>query len=78
MALLATLALRSAWKARWKTRDLTALAAYGLHSHLQHIPVFWGQLRYAIGRVRGRKAGLIEYKQAAPPSGGGSPGEVPR
>jgi cellulose synthase/poly-beta-1,6-N-acetylglucosamine synthase-like glycosyltransferase len=78
VALLATLALRSAWKVRWKTRDLTALAAYGLHSHFQQIPVFWGQVRYAIGQARGRRAGLIEYKQAAPPSGGGPPGQVPR
>ena len=85
-ALLAALALRSAWKMRWKTADLAALAAYGLHSHFQQVPVFWGQLRYVIGRARGRKAGLIEYKEAAPPSGGavappsggGPSGEVPR
>jgi glycosyltransferase involved in cell wall biosynthesis len=78
LALLAALAVRSAWKMRWKTSDLTALMAYGLHSHFQQIPIFWGQLRYAIGRARGRKAGLIEYKEAPPASGGGPPGQVPR
>ncbi len=75
VALLGALALRSAWKTRWKTRDRVALAAYGLHSHLQQIPVLWGQVRYALERVRGKKAALIEYKRPAPPSGG-SPGQM--
>lgn len=76
-ALLGTLALRSAWKIRWKTRDWLALSAYGLHSHLQQIPVLWGQVRCWAERARGKRAALIEYKQPAQRSGG-PPDQVSR
>ena len=37
MALLLRFPLRSAWKARWKTRDRLTLFLYGIHSQLQHL-----------------------------------------
>jgi len=62
--LLAALALigRTAIKARWKTSDPKLLAAYSLHSHLQQVPIFFGQLRYRVRRLRGQGSAIIEYK----------------
>ncbi len=57
------LAIRSAWKARWKTNDHIALMLYGLHSHLQQIPIYVGQLQYKWNRRRGKRSMLLEYKQ---------------
>ena len=61
--LLAALALRTAWKARWKSSDRVALVLYGIHSHVQQIPIFFGQLRYWRNQRAGRRAPLVEYKQ---------------
>jgi hypothetical protein len=36
-----------------------------LHSHLQQVPIFVGQLQYARDRRAGRIRGLIEYKNQA-------------
>jgi glycosyltransferase involved in cell wall biosynthesis len=63
LALLLILSLRSAWKSRWKSRQLGSLLLYGIHSHLQQIPICMGQLGYALDRKRGNKRTLIEYKQ---------------
>jgi cellulose synthase/poly-beta-1,6-N-acetylglucosamine synthase-like glycosyltransferase len=63
MLCLAGLAGRTAWKARWKTSDRLALALYGIHSHLQQIPIFVGQVRFWMDRRSGRRAALVEYKQ---------------
>jgi glycosyltransferase involved in cell wall biosynthesis len=63
LSLLAIVTARSAWKARWKTRRWGLLALYGLHSHLQQIPVLVGQLQQALGARRGERRGLIEYKE---------------
>jgi cellulose synthase/poly-beta-1,6-N-acetylglucosamine synthase-like glycosyltransferase len=57
------LAARSAWKARWKSKDIVALALYGIHSHLQQVPIYVGQLQYKLNRRRGKRALLVEYKQ---------------
>ena len=62
VAAFALLAARSAWKARWKSNDLLTLLLYGVHSHLQQLPIFAGQMRYHRLRRRGRSAGLVEYK----------------
>jgi len=62
LALLVMLSLRSAWKSRWKSREIAALLFYGLHSHLQQIPICVGQLGYALDRRRGNRRALIEYK----------------
>jgi cellulose synthase/poly-beta-1,6-N-acetylglucosamine synthase-like glycosyltransferase len=60
---LCALVLRTAWKARWKTGDRVALLLYGIHSHLQQIPIFFGQLRFWLNRRSGRRTALVEYKQ---------------
>lgn len=60
---LASLATRTAWKARWKSNDRLALALYGVHSHLQQIPIFAGQMKFWRNRRNGRRAALVEYKQ---------------
>lgn len=63
LSLLAVMTARSAWKARWKTRTWWLLALYGLHSHLQQVPVLVGQLQQARASRRGERRGLIEYKK---------------
>jgi cellulose synthase/poly-beta-1,6-N-acetylglucosamine synthase-like glycosyltransferase len=62
--LLAAFALfaRTAMKVRARTDSTKLLAAYSVHSHLQQIPIFFGQLRYRRQRQRGGKAAIIEYK----------------
>jgi cellulose synthase/poly-beta-1,6-N-acetylglucosamine synthase-like glycosyltransferase len=57
------LAARSAWKVRWKTNDKVALLLYGLHSHLQQVPIYVGQLQYKWNRRKGKRSMLLEYKQ---------------
>ena len=63
IVLLATLILRTAAKAAWKSRDFTTRLLYGIHSHLQQIPIYLGQLQYRGDRRAGRTRGLIEYKE---------------
>jgi cellulose synthase/poly-beta-1,6-N-acetylglucosamine synthase-like glycosyltransferase len=64
LALFTLLALRTARKASWKSGDTGALLLYGVHSHLQQIPIYWGQLGYRLNRRRGLRAGLVEYKRS--------------
>ena len=40
-----------------------ALLFYGVHSHLQQIPIYCGQLQYWLNRRKGKRARLLEYKQ---------------
>jgi len=58
----AAVVVRSAWRSRWKSTQWLTLLAYGIHSHLQQIPIRWGQVlcRQALRRGQGRH--LIEYK----------------
>ena len=56
------LALRTAVKVGWKSRDPLTRFLYGVHSHVQQIPILVGQLGYYRDRWRGRQRGLIEYK----------------
>jgi glycosyltransferase involved in cell wall biosynthesis len=65
LALLLLLSLRSAWKSRWKSQDIPALLLYGLHSHLQQIPICVGQVTYSLDQKRGNRRTLIEYKEPA-------------
>jgi cellulose synthase/poly-beta-1,6-N-acetylglucosamine synthase-like glycosyltransferase len=60
--LFALLSIRSAWRASWKTNDRIALLMYGVHSHLQQIPIYFGQLQYKWSRRRGQRLILFEYK----------------
>ncbi|SEG52493.1 Glycosyltransferase, catalytic subunit of cellulose synthase and poly-beta-1,6-N-acetylglucosamine synthase [Bryocella elongata] len=64
LALLPMVFLRSAWKARWKKADPITLMLYGVHSHLQQIPIAVGQWRYRVGRRKGRTMKLVEYKRS--------------
>jgi glycosyltransferase involved in cell wall biosynthesis len=61
-ALLLLLSVRSAWKARWKGASPWVLLLYGIHSHLQQVPILVGQLQYELGKRLGRARKLIEYK----------------
>jgi glycosyltransferase involved in cell wall biosynthesis len=54
--------VRSAWKQSWKTGDRIALLMYGVHSHLQQVPIYFGQLQYKWSRRRGKRLILFEYK----------------
>jgi hypothetical protein len=62
LAFFAALALRSAWRFRWKSRDPVTLLLYGIHSHVQQVPILLGQLGYWWDQRRGRRRQLIEYK----------------
>lgn len=59
------ISIRSAMKAAWKTKGIPTLLIYGLHSHLQQIPIYLGQRQYRTDKRMGRVRGLIEYKEAS-------------
>jgi GT2 family glycosyltransferase len=63
-ALAAAVIARTAWRARWKCRDARTLVLYAIHSHLQQVPILWGQIAWHLSRRRGQTRGLIEYKAA--------------
>jgi glycosyltransferase involved in cell wall biosynthesis len=65
LAVFLLLSLRSAMKAAKKIPRLSTQLLYGVHSHLQQIPIYIGQLQYWNDRRQGRIRGLIEYKEAA-------------
>ena len=58
------LAVRTACRARWKCAQWSTLLLYGIHSHVQQIPILWGQLKFHMDRRKGRRRQLIEYKRA--------------
>jgi len=66
LALLLLLSLNSAWRARWKGSDPWSLTLYGVHSHLQQVPILAGQLQYGLSKRSGKKQRLIEYKEGRP------------
>ncbi len=53
---------RTAARASRKTGSPRLLAAYALHSHLQQIPIFLGQLHFWRQRRAGRRSGIMEYR----------------
>jgi cellulose synthase/poly-beta-1,6-N-acetylglucosamine synthase-like glycosyltransferase len=53
---------RTAARASRKTGSPRVLAAYALHSHLQQIPIFLGQLHFWRQRRAGRRSGIMEYR----------------
>jgi glycosyltransferase involved in cell wall biosynthesis len=65
LALLLVMSVRSAWKSHWKSQHLPALLLYGIHSHLQQIPICVGQITYSLDQRRGNRRTLIEYKEPA-------------
>jgi cellulose synthase/poly-beta-1,6-N-acetylglucosamine synthase-like glycosyltransferase len=64
LLLIMAAGIRSAYKARQRSNSWLTLLLFGLHSHLQEIPIFFGQLRYRFAKARRRKMTLIEYKRA--------------
>jgi glycosyltransferase involved in cell wall biosynthesis len=62
---LLLLTLRTAFKVRWKSSPFATRCLYGLHSHLQHLPILLGQVGYWRDQWTGRNRGLIEYKGAS-------------
>jgi len=62
-AFIAALSVRTAWKTRWKApNSAVTMLLYGIHSHIQQIPIACGQLAWAWDCWRSRERGLIEYK----------------
>jgi GT2 family glycosyltransferase len=62
----AMFAVRSASKARWKAPGRTLLLLlYGVHSHLQQVPILLGQLTYLRVRRFGGQGKRIQYKEQA-------------
>ena len=59
------LALRTALKVGWKSSDPVTRLLYGVHSHLQQIPILFGQLSFWRDKRAGRQRRLIEYKETA-------------
>ena len=64
IAILAVLVGRTALRVGWKAHGLRTRLIYAVHSHLQQIPIFFGQVVYRCDRRAGRRRGLIEYKEA--------------
>jgi cellulose synthase/poly-beta-1,6-N-acetylglucosamine synthase-like glycosyltransferase len=56
------LVVRTASRVEWKEPNLMTRLLYGVHSHLQQIPILIGQLGFYRDRRAGRQRGLIEYK----------------
>ena len=56
------LIVRTALRVEWKDPSLITRLLYGVHSHLQQIPILFGQLSYYRDRRAGRRRRLIEYK----------------
>ncbi|MFC5861884.1 glycosyltransferase family 2 protein [Acidicapsa dinghuensis] len=59
--LLLVLAVRTAWQSRWKSTSARTLFLYGLHSHLQQIPILSGQIQFLMNRNKT----LMEYKDVS-------------
>lgn len=58
------LAARTMRRVAWKSpHDPLTCFLYGMHSHLQQIPILFGQIKFY--RERGGEHRLIEYKEAA-------------
>ena len=56
------LVLRTALRARRGQASLSTRILFGIHSHVQHVPIFLGQTRQWLNARQGRKSALIEYK----------------
>lgn len=64
VAFLMLLVVRTSMKVAWKSPDKMTVLLYGIHSHLQQIPILFGQLAYRRARKAGRRQRLIEYKES--------------
>ena len=68
IAIVSSLAVRTAIRSQWKKAPLSMRLLHGLHSHLIQIPLLFGQLRYRRDHLRGKSAELIEYKDNSAPA----------
>lgn len=59
---LPVLAAYTAFRFRHKSNSVWTLFCYGLHSHLQHLPMLLGQTKYWLGHWSRKDRNLIEYK----------------
>jgi len=56
--------LRSAWRCRERAAGNVLLALqYALHSHVQKIPAFFGQLAWKRAHARKQRLALVDYKE---------------
>jgi hypothetical protein len=56
--------LRSAWRCRVRAEGRVLLALlYALHSHVQKIPAFFGQLAWKRAHARQQRLALVDYKE---------------
>lgn len=60
-----TLVARTFRGCRWKSNNVKTRLMYALHSHVQKIPIFVGQLSYHYDRCFGHQRRLIEYNNRA-------------
>jgi GT2 family glycosyltransferase len=58
------LIFRTAYRHRNKPVSIGHLIAYGVHSHIQQIPILVGQFGYWRSRLAGKRRALIEYQTA--------------
>ena len=59
-----TVLLRSAWRSRARAEGKVLLALqYALHSHVQKIPAFFGQLAWTFAHARKQRLALVDYKE---------------
>jgi cellulose synthase/poly-beta-1,6-N-acetylglucosamine synthase-like glycosyltransferase len=61
-AIVAMRVFRTAIKFRWKSASPWDLILFGVHSHIQQIPILVGQIKYWMHAKRNSRAELIEYK----------------
>ncbi len=64
--ILSFLVVRTAFRAQWKCAQWSTRLLYGVHSHLQQVPILAGQFQYYNDRRKGRQRQLIEYKGETP------------
>ena len=56
---------RTARRCAWKSADALTCWLYAAHSHLQQVPILFGQLAQRLDARRGRTRRLIEYKASS-------------
>jgi hypothetical protein len=62
LLILVLLIARTAHKAQGKSSSWGTLILFGIHSQVQQIPIFMGQMRYWLNAKRHLHTELIEYK----------------
>ena len=67
LAVGALVSMRTATRYRYKPAPQWLLFAYGVHSHLQQVPILIGQIAFHWNGLRGRRRSLIEYRESHQP-----------